>query len=349
MWIVGADSFSAHSLPPRSEIEPLAREAAAWLRSLEWPGENPSVLCELSRTLLGPVANELGSRRIVVVLDGALESLALAALPDPADETRCPRARPLLARHEVVHLPSVGVLAAQRRRVADRRPAPRGVAVVADPVYGADDPRLEGPQPASGQGPARLVHSGREAEAILDLAPDSAHAVLGFDASKAAILDGTLAGYGLLHFAVHGVLHPEQPLLSRLELSRFDRRGEATEGSLFAHEIYALDLPAELVVLSACDTARGRWIPGEGVVAGLPRAFLYAGAERVLVSLWAVPDRTTRELMEDFYERLLVQRWSPGRALQEAQRELWSTGRPPRQWAAFQLHGGWRPVPPFGR
>lgn len=349
LWIVGSDSFSAHSLPPRAEIEPLAREAAGWLRSLEWPGENPPVLCELSRKLLGPAVGALGSGRLVVVLDGVLESLAFAALPDPADETRCPRARPLLARHEIVHLPSVGVLAAQRRRVAGRRPAPRGVAVVADPVYRADDPRLQGRKPTSGRGPARLVHSGREAEAILDLAPDSAHAVLGFDASKAAILDGTLAGYGLLHFAVHGVLHPEQPLLSRLELSRFDRRGEATEGSLYAHEIYDLDLPAELVVLSACDTARGRWIPGEGVVAGLPRAFLYAGAERVLVSLWALPDRTTGELMEDFYERLLVGRLSPGRALQEAQRELWKAGRSPREWAAFQLQGDWRPLPPFER
>lgn len=350
LWAVSRDTFSAHVLPPRGEIEPLTREAAGWLQSLEWPGETPEVLCELSRKVLGPVASELGSRRLVLVPDGALESVSFAALPIPM-EAPCIQAPPLVARHEIVSLPSVGALAAQRRLHAARPPAPGWVAVVADPVYGPEDPRLETPPrvPVS-RGLSRLTHSGREAEEIRRLAPERVRTFSGFEASKQTILEeGSWASHRVLHFAVHGLLAPDRPLLSRLVLSRFTRRGEPVEGSLYAHEIYDLDLPAELTVLSACDTARGRWIAGEGVVAGLPRAFLYAGSQRVLVSLWAVQDRSTSEMMEAFYEHLMDPGQPPGRALQQAQRELWQANRPPRQWAGFVLQGDWRPLSPWDR
>jgi CHAT domain-containing protein/tetratricopeptide (TPR) repeat protein len=360
LWAITRDSFRIVTLPPRAEIESVAQEAVRSTRSLRWPERNPPAVCELARLVLGPVAAELGShRRLVVVADGALEAVSFAALPDPAGSrapASYPEARPLVAGHELVYLPSVAALATQRRLLAAREPAPGWLAVVADPVYGSDDERLRrpgAPRPASfldspAEGFRRLRHAGAEAEAILARLPAGRRlASTGFEASRETVTGGGLGGFRVLHFATHGVLHPDQPLLSFLALSGRNRRGEPVDGALYAHEIYDIDLPAELVVLSACETALGRQLRGEGLVSGLPRAFLYAGAARVLVSLWAVEDRSTGVLMDRFYRGLVDGGLPPGRALQEAQRSLWREGHPPYRWAGFVLQGDWRPLPPF--
>jgi CHAT domain-containing protein len=327
VWAVTRDAVTAARLPPRGEIEPLALEAAGLLRSLEWPGHNPQILCELSRTLLGPVAASLAGRgRLAVVADGALEVLPFAALPLPGDPEACDRAPVLVDSHEIVSLPSAAALLAQRRLLADRQPAPGWLAVIADPAY-TPDQKLK-----------RLPGSAREAEAITaGLPAGKVYLAKGKDASRRTVTGGDLRGFRILHFATHGILNSRQSLLSALALSG---------GALPAHQIYDLYLPAELVTLSACDTALGRDVPGEGLVSGLPRAFLYAGAARVLVSLWAVEDQSTSDLITVFY-RGLFQGLPPARALQEAQRTLRRQGRPPYQWAGFVLLGDWRPLPPF--
>ncbi|HSL85145.1 MAG TPA: CHAT domain-containing tetratricopeptide repeat protein, partial [Thermoanaerobaculia bacterium] len=361
LWAITRHSFDAFTLPPRSEIEVIAREAVRWTRALRWPDRTPPPLCELSRVVLGPLADMLGGQRLVIVPDGALEELSFAALPLPVpggDGEGCPRGRLLVDRHEVVYLPSVGTLAAQRHLRAGREPAPGWMAMVADPVYSPDDERLRpgfgaGPRPASLGTPRlgrfeRLRYAGEEAEAILSRMPRSKTlAAIGLDASERTVSRGALAGHRIVHFATHGVLDPEEPLLSYLALSQVSPDGRPVDGALYAHAIYDLDLPAELVVLSACDTARGRQIRGEGLVSGLPRAFLYAGAARVLVSLWPVPDRSTRDLMDLFYRGLVEEGLPPGRALQQAQRALRQEGSPPYQWAGFVLQGDWRPLPAF--
>lgn len=332
VWAVDRDTLEAFPLPPALEIERVAMEAASWIRSLEWPGEPPQVLCELSRILLGPVASRLAGRRLVLVPDGALENLSFAALPVPDPESgSCATAPPLVAEHEIAYLPSASTLAVQRARLRDRPPAPEGLAVVADPVYDPDDGRF---QP--------LPHSGDEADALLAVFP-SARVFTGPAASRETVLSDALAGFRVVHFATHGVLDPQRPLLSHLALSQLDAKGQPIEGVLPAHEIYDLDLPAELVVLSACDTALGRQIPGEGQVAGLPRAFLHAGAARVLVSLWDVEDASTRDLMARFYEGLMTRSLPPAEALREAQLALHRAGSRPNQWAGFVLQGDWRP------
>lgn len=339
VWSVTRDSFTAVPLPPRREIEPVAREAASLLRSLDWPGRNPPVLCELSRLLLAPVAKDLGRRRLVIVADGALAGLPFAALPAAADATACPEAPALVDAHEIVSLPSVATLLTQRRLLVERRPAAGWLAVVADPAFGSAHRRLT----ASAQEAKALV-AGRPAGKIF--------MATGPAASRQTVTGGVLRNFRILHFATHGVLDPEQPLLSALVLAQADTAGRPAPGirsvgALYAHEIYDLDLPAELVVLSACETAGGRDIPGEGLVSGLPRAFLYAGAARVLVSLWEVEDRSTRDLMGLFYSGLLDRSLPPAQALQEAQRTLRRQGRRPQQWAGFVLLGDWRPLPPF--
>jgi CHAT domain-containing protein len=334
VWAVTETSLTTARLPPQRDVERLAREAASWTRSLDWPGHNPPALCELSRMLLGPVAPHLGHRRLVVVPDGALAGISFAALPDPADSTACPAARPLADRHEIAYLPSAATLLAQRRRLAGRQPASGWVGVMADPIYAPPLTRLPG--------------SAQEAAAIVSGLPAAkVRVATGFAASRQAVTGGALRGFRILHFAVHGNLDAEQPLLSALILSQRDPAGRSISGILPAHEIYDLDLPAELVVLSACETARGREVPGEGLVSGLPRAFLYAGASRVVVSLWPVEDRSTRDLMTLFYRGLFDRGLSPAQALQEAQRTLRQSGKSPDQWAGFVLLGDWRPLPPF--
>lgn len=334
VWAVTRDALTAVRLAPRSEIETAAREAAHQLQSLKGPGRSSQVLCEVSRLLLAPVARFLARRRLVVIADGALEALPFAALPAPADPAACPVAPPLVDAHEIVSLPSVTTLLTQRRLLGGRRLAPGWLAAVADPLYRSPGRRL----PGSAQEAAQIAAG---------LPAGKVFIATGAAASRQTVTGGALRGFRILHFAAHGLLDAEQPLLSSLALAETDAAGRPVPGTLAAHEIYDLDLPAELVVLSACETARGRDVPGEGLVSGLPRAFLYAGAARVLVSLWEVEDQSTRELMVLFYRGLFGRGLPPAKALQEAQRSLRQAGRRPEQWAGFVLLGDWRPLPPF--
>jgi CHAT domain-containing protein len=189
----------------------------------------------------------------------------------------------------------------------------------------------------------RLPSSAREARAIAALVPaDQRLLALGFDASRARALSPELAQYRDLHFATHGVLDSRRPELSKLVLSLYDEKGRAEDGFLRLNDIYNLRLDADLVVLSACRTALGQEIRGEGLV-GLTRGFMYAGAARVLASLWSVEDRATADLMATFYRNRLRQQLPPATALRRAQLEIArQPGRKsPYYWAGFSLQGEW--------
>src|SRR5262249_42265471 len=142
------------------------------------------------------------------------------------------------------------------------------------------------------------------------------------------------------HFATHGLLNSERPELSGLVLSLVDENGTPQDGFFGLDEIYNLKLNADLVVLSACDTALGKEVKGEGLV-GLTRGFMNAGAPRVVASLWSVDDRATAQLMKRFYRGMLSEGMRPAAALRAAQLSLlnergWSA---PYYWAAFTLQG----------
>jgi CHAT domain-containing protein len=166
---------------------------------------------------------------------------------------------------------------------------------------------------------------------------------LDFRASRATSISDDLSQYRIVHFATHGLLNSQHPKLSGLVLSLVDERGQPQDGFLQLHEIFNLRLPAELVVLSACQTGLGKEIKGEGLV-GLTRGFMYAGAARVMASLWQVSDAGTAELMKRFYRGLLKERKRPAAALRAAQVEMWR--RPqwqaPYYWGAFVLQGEWK-------
>ena len=158
------------------------------------------------------------------------------------------------------------------------------------------------------------------------------------------VTGGRLSEYRIVHLASHAFVNSDHPELSGLALSLVDRRGTAVDGFLRLHHIYNLKLSADLVVLSACQTALGREIRGEGLV-GLARGFMYAGAPRVVASLWTVDDQATAELMKRFYREMLgPRRQRPAAALRAAQIGLWKSARwqSPYYWAAFTIQGEWK-------
>jgi CHAT domain-containing protein len=321
--------------------------------------------------VLAPVAAQLGDKRLVIVADGALQYVPFAMLPAPQS------AAPLIVKHEIVNSPSASALALQRHELAGRQPAPKLLAVIADPVFDRSDTRLSKVAPTgadhaptqsrsfddersivhlaenagekTGGGARRLIiprlpFTKQEAAQLLALAPqDAAFGATDFQANRTTVLNPALSQYRYVHFATHGVLDSERPGLSSLLLSMVDEKGKPQDGFLRANDIYNLQLPAELVVLSACQSGLGKEIKGEGLV-GLTRGFMYAGAARVVVSLWNVNDQATAELMTKFYRRMLKQGERPAAALRAAQVEMQrqQKWRSPYFWAAFTLQGEWR-------
>jgi CHAT domain-containing protein len=257
-----------------------------------------------------------------------------------------------------VTAPSASVLAALRREATGRGTAAKSVAIFADPVFSADDARVrrELSMPVSFSEPIRsgagfsgpeflrLRFSRSEAYEIEKLAPPgSVLTALDFDASRETVLRTALSDYRVLHFATHSLLDSEHAELSGVVLSLVDRYGRPQNGFLRLYDIYNLRLGSDLVVLSACRTALGEEIKGEGLI-GLTRAFLYAGARRVAATLWEIDDRTTAALMKRFYEGLLARNERPAEALRNAQVSLWKSKgwEAPYYWAAFTLQGEWR-------
>jgi CHAT domain-containing protein len=149
-------------------------------------------------------------------------------------------------------------------------------------------------------GPSRLPYSGQELHTIAGLFGRRARVLEGDLATEGQVRDGVAGGARMLHFATRGVIDESRPDRSGLVLTP---RPPVEDGLLQMREVYGMRMDADLVTLSACQTALGRNVTGEGVI-GLARAFYYAGARSVVASLWDVDDRSTARLMELFYRQL---------------------------------------------
>ncbi len=356
LFVVTPSSIETFRLPARDVLEGLATRASELLASGAQGGsavQAELTLAKLGEILLGPARERLGTKRLLVVAEGEIQSIPFAALSLSADAEGNPI--PLMIDHEIVTMPSASTLGILKSQQAGRRPAPKPLAVLGDPVFSIRDERLAGRSPRLGLGVAagplvlgevpayeRLPHSRHEAEAIAAMANDrDTLLALDFEANRQLVLSGALEEYRILHFATHAEIDSRHPELSRLILSLLDEQGRPREGFVYGHEIFDLRLPAELVVLSACETGMGKPVRGEGLV-GLPQAFLYAGAARVVVSLWKVNDRSTARLFESFYQHLLKEGLTPSAALRAAQIEEWRRQPGGYQWAAFVTQGRWR-------
>jgi CHAT domain-containing protein/tetratricopeptide (TPR) repeat protein len=356
VWFIGNNSLRSVELPPRAEIDTLADQ----LREALTQPAHPNAAQSFEQQAAGEVASAtvvraLGARlgallalpsiaagaqqRYIVVADGALQRLPFTLLVADAAAAR-----------DYSYLPSLQTLRWLRAGKARR---PTALAVFADPVLGADDPRLAGVNAAAsstlGAGTQnalpRLPYAHDEAQTLAALLPAGVGAqrpyvALGFDASRDAALQLDWSRYTLVHFATHALLDLRHPELSGVVLSLYDAAGRPRDGFLRINDLYRLNMPAELVVLSACESALGRSDGAEGVF-NLARAFFYAGARRVLSSLWTVDDRASAEFMKQFYRALLQRQRPPDAALREAQAALAADPRwqAPYYWAGYVLQG----------
>src|SRR6201988_4374328 len=377
VWAVTSSSFQTFELPARKIIEDNAREFYQSLTVRQGAFDNAYQVnleaaddlvlekrTRLGEILLGPLAGQLGNRRLLVVSEGALQYVPFDALVLPNMPGVNARTA-LLETNEVVVLPSVSTLIAMRPARNRSTSTSKLVAVIADPVFSVSDDRVRpGPNgPAVAQAATdnrhdqsfpktpgilmrdgtlqRLAHASDEADAILGIAPwGSTMVAKGFDASRETAVSSDLGRYQIVHFATHGFFNSEHPELSGIVLTMVDRNGVSTNGLMPLHDIYNLELSSELTVLSACQTALGKEIKGEGIV-GLTHGFMAAGSKSVVASLWKVDDRATAALMADFYEAMLDQGQPPAAALRSAKLKLMQDKRwsAPYYWAGFELQG----------
>lgn len=369
LWLVDQQKILHFSLPSSEAIEPIAAATYRNLRTKARPVQTRLLMQELSNTLFKGVFEEVETERVLVVSDGPLHYIPLDSLPLPGESSNSGSAASqgyIGERFDLIGAPSVSVLA-KIREIRDQRERPsrdQRIAILADPIFHPNDPRLvsnlqaseslgngklDTAVEASGQriaGLERLVYSRGEAESIAEIALQTgweATLVLGPDATKEIFSKQELPQLEVLHFATHADFNSRQPEFAHLLLSRFDSQGEPLDGFLFAYELYGLDLKVDTVVLSTCSSALGSDIRGEGLV-GLTHGFLQAGATRVLVSLWQVDDRATAVLMRNFYQNLLGEGMEPARSLWMAKESTRSNPewKEPYYWAGFSLVGDWK-------
>lgn len=356
MWVVTSNSLQTFELPARKVIEETAREAYKSLTARQGnaDGSNYSdfiatadnrwkvTSSNLSEVLLGQVADKIGSKRLLIVTEGALQNIPFDSLPIPKRTDTL-----LIEQNEVVVMPSISTLHSIRNSRADHGQPNKLLAIIADPVFSSSDERLpQNPSriaelPAGAKTLARLPYTSKEADDIAAIAPGGSTLVLkGFDAQREKVMSSDFAGHKILHIAAHGYLDSNSPGQSGIVLSTLDRSGNPSNGFMSLHDINSLDLSSDLTVLSACQTALGQDIKGEGIL-GLTHGFLSAGSKTVVASLWKVDDRATAALMVEFYRSMLDQGMSPAAALRSAKLKLmrekgWDA---PYYWAGFVVQG----------
>lgn len=342
-------------LPPSADLD---RKAKAFYEALKDSGRRDGgrrvevVASELSVLLLPVIAPWIADKeRLLIVPDGALHFIPFELLSWPPGSSAAGKL--ILETHQVAMAPSSSV-AYHLHRLPERTTS-KELFLLFDPVFGLDDPRFLEEGPSSPRSPTpgtrsiqdlestllpRLGYSGKEAETIRALVPpDQRHEVHGFEARLDLLLGGGLADFERIHLSTHGVFDPRRPEMSGIALTRFDRAGRRLRAFLTPTDIRKLKIQADLVVLSACQTALGKSVPGEGPMS-LSHAFFEARARSTLVSLWPVDDEATSRLMESFYRHLKLG-LPPSAALQAA--KLWLRKEPkwrrPYYWSGFVLQG----------
>ncbi len=362
LWLVTKNSVEIFTLPARKEIEAAAKDFYNSIisRDRAKQAQTGELANRLSGILLAPVAAKIENKRLAIVADGVLQFIPFASLQVQSSKFKIQSS--LVETNEIVILPSASVLAELRRNSSGRKAAGKTIAIFADAVFEATDTRLsslsKNAEPIEktaqlktvlrdfnfGENLPRLLSSRVEAKNIAAFAPKNQQTLnMDFDASRENAASENLSDYKILHFATHGLLDTSRPELSGLVFSLYDKNGLARDGFLRLNQIYNLNLNSDLIVLSACQTALGKDVRGEGLI-GLTRGFMYAGARRVVASLWKVDDAATAEFMKRFYQNLLQKKLAPSASLRQAQTEMKQIPRfrSPYFWAGFTLQGEWK-------
>lgn len=364
-WTVTRNEFKSYKLGPQKNVNEAVRRVYELLSDSPQTGnevELEKAIGALSKLVVAPVAGALNKKRIILVADGPLNYIPFQLLLDASTNNE-----PLIAKYEIVNVPSASILGQLRHEKQQRRRGTKVLAAFGDPVFASNyaqfkdanagellatishltpkwqhawrDIELEGDKfdPNSMQ---PLLFTKRELTNLTEIAGAGSLVARGFDASRETLDSLDLSQYSILHFATHGLLDPKRPEHSGFFLSMVDATGRPQDGFITMRDVYRLRAPVDLVVLSACRTGLGKDVRGEGLI-GLTRGFMYAGASSVVASLWKVDDEATAELMKNFYTNMLVKGMRPAEALRSAQNTLrqnpqWQS---PHFWAGFILQG----------
>ena len=320
---------------------------------------------ELSDQLFGQMKSKLGEKRLIIIPDGKLKHLPISALPSPGSDPA--KYEPLILTNEIVYAPSASMLNLILKQGRSNAGTPeKDFLIFSDPVFSRFDSRVDGPgeisdlesgdaEDGSGRDAPirnidslpRLPSTRDESQLILNtFGSRNSSELFGFAANRVRFLASEAANYKVLHFATHGILNESEPELSGIVLSRYDEQGKKIDGFVRLHDIYGLKLSSDLAVLSACDTAKGEEIKGEGLMS-LTNAFLQVGVRSVISSHWKVDDYASQKLMSSFYRILAKEKVAPSEALRKAQIEMLQDPnyKSPFYWSAFTSHGDFQNRP----
>jgi CHAT domain-containing protein len=353
VWRISANNISFGILPSKGEIEKTVNQYLALINTAPnnlYIDRDISRLRERAETLfqllLGQLSEQIvPGQKLIIVPDGALHYLPF--------ETLVTNKHYLIEDHEISYAPSVSLLTSDQNAKSKIEPEDKmELLAFGDPSFKPAQKASPGKRAATrGFNVAQQVRSARnfqldplpatreEVQYIASLFPPGAqHVYLGKESTERAVKQEALRRYRRLHFATHSLIDEKTPSRSSVALSLNDDPEE--DGFLEVGEIAELDLDSDLVVLSACQTGHGQLLSGEGIV-GLSRAFLYAGARSVVVSLWNVTDTATSRLMKNFYQRLVTNA-ANAVALREAKLPMIASRaelRHPYYWAPFIVIG----------
>lgn len=379
LWLIGKNSFDAVTLPKRRILEDGLNEIYDLLVSRELLedetdedyqkriSENEKKFQKqaqvLSNNLFGQISEKLKDKRLILATDGKLRYFPVSALPFPSNEDSKIN-EPFLLTNEIIYEPSATTLSLLTQKLNSAKTPEKDLLIFADAVYSAKDERIvvgksdvnlsasdsaddDSLEQTSFLG--RLPATEQEAASIAKTFGWSDTKLFsGFAATRENFFETKLSDYKVLHFATHGILNENQPEFSGLVFSQFDENGKRKKGIVRLQDIYGLNLAADLVVLSACDTGIGKDIKGEGLIS-LTDGFLQAGAKTVVSSRWKVSDKATLELMKNFYEIMEDEKIPTAQALQKAKIKLRENPAfaSPYYWAAFTIQGDYQNKPNF--
>jgi len=346
-WIVTQNGLTSRKLEDKRIIETAVNQLLALLQKPSIDSDDEvrlqDAVNDVSRLVLEPVSDQLRTSRLIVIADGGLQRVPFQVLKAFRSATE-----PLVAQFEIVDAPSASALASVRQERMHRQPGTKMVVGFGDAIF-AEDPSK--PIPADTKSTRAdetrnlatlqtLFNAKRELRAIEDLAGNESTFYTKYAATRDNFLNVNFSQFRIVHVVTHGILNDVEPQLSGLYLTRVDSNNHPLAGFIGLTDIYKMNTSVDLVVLSACQTALGQELRGEGLV-GLTRGFMYAGAASVVATLWQVDDAASAELMKYFYTYLLRDGMTPPAALRAAQNQirLQPKWKSPYYWAGFTIQG----------
>lgn len=369
LWAIADNDIKIYKLPPLKDIEKIAAE---YIRQIRIPPTNENskreikeISRKLSEMILAPVNEKLQVKRLIIIPDKILSFVPFSSLENP----NLANPDPLISTYEIISIPSLSLIQTLQKvhsKQTGQKELSRKIAVIADPIFEKKDPRVVHNTNTdysfskvekenlkvvknlqdlnrTGENLERLPGTRIEAESIRkNLKKFEVKIILDFDSNLLFVVNENLEKYSIIHIATHAFINNNDPELSGLVLSLVDTQGNEQPGFLTVNQILGLKLEADLVVLSACETGIGRYANGEGVMS-FSRSFFYAGAKRIVTSLWKVDDEFTAEFMAKFYTNISNGE-NYANALRLAQTSMIKQKRwaDPFYWAAFQIQGYWK-------